>query len=143
MGHCLAKHANDLDSSDHNIEFAGGNVQLITTEESWDQKIADAKRDGKIVVANFSATWCGPCRMIAPFYVELSEKHPSMMFLAVDVDELTGFSTSWDIKATPTFFFLKDGQQLDKLVGANKPELQKKLLAVLDSEVPVQETQSS
>ncbi|XP_051130645.1 thioredoxin H9 isoform X3 [Andrographis paniculata] len=139
----MMQHANDLDSSDHNIEFAGGNVQLITTEESWDQKIADAKRDGKIVVANFSATWCGPCRMIAPFYVELSEKHPSMMFLAVDVDELTGFSTSWDIKATPTFFFLKDGQQLDKLVGANKPELQKKLLAVLDSEVPVQETQSS
>ena len=43
------------------------------------------------------------------------------------------FSTSWDIKATPTFFFLKDGQQLDKLVGANKPELQKKIVAINDS----------
>lgn len=41
------------------------------------------------VVANFSASWCGPCRMIAPLYCELSEKHPSLMFLTVDVDELT------------------------------------------------------
>lgn len=40
------------------------------------------------VIANFSATWCGPCRMIAPFFSELSEKYPSLMFLLVDVDEL-------------------------------------------------------
>lgn len=43
------------------------------------------------------------------------------------------FSTSWDIKATPTFFFLRDGQQVDKLVGANKPELEKKITAIVDS----------
>jgi len=40
------------------------------------------------------------------------------------------FSSSWDIRATPTFFFLKNGQQVDKLVGANKPELEKKVAAV-------------
>ncbi|KAH1045103.1 hypothetical protein GLYMA_09G273200v4 [Glycine max] len=85
------------------------------------------------VIANFSATWCGPCKMIAPYYSELSEKYTSMMFLLVDVDDLTDFSTSWDIKATPTFFFLKDGQQLDKLVGANKPELLKKIVVINDS----------
>ncbi|KAK3015789.1 hypothetical protein RJ639_007214 [Escallonia herrerae] len=76
--------------------------------------------------------------MIAPFYCELSEKYPSLMFLTVDVDELTEFSTTWDIKATPTFFFLRDGQQIDKLVGANKPELQKKITAILDSVTPHQ-----
>ncbi|XP_073137487.1 thioredoxin H-type [Henckelia pumila] len=133
MGLCLTKSTNDGDDSDHNVELAGGNVHLITTKEGWEQKMAEAKADGKIVIANFSASWCGPCRIIAPLYVELSEKHPSVMFLTVDVDELTEFSTSWDIKATPTFFFLKDGQQLDKLVGANKPELQKKVTAILDS----------
>ncbi|KAB1224660.1 Thioredoxin H-type [Morella rubra] len=123
----------DGDDSDKHVEFVGGNVQLITTKESWDQKLAEASRDGKIVIANFSATWCGPCRVIAPFFAELSEKYPSMMFLMVDVEELTDFSTSLDIKATPTFFFLRDGQQIEKLVGANKPELQKKITAVLDS----------
>ncbi|KAL1061223.1 hypothetical protein V6Z11_1Z033900 [Gossypium hirsutum] len=102
--------------SDQHVEFVGGNVQPVTSKEDWDQKLSEAKRDGKIVIANFSAAWCGPCRMLAPFYCELSEKHPALMFLLVDVDELT-----------------INGQQIDKLVGANKPELQKKITAVLDS----------
>lgn len=103
------------DDTIHNVDFSGGNVHLITTKESWDDKLAEAGRDGKIVIfssilnsyevsfvclmtrslvlnkqviANFSATWCGPCKMLATFYVELSEKHPSLMFLLVDVDEL-------------------------------------------------------
>ncbi|KAG6595548.1 hypothetical protein SDJN03_12101, partial [Cucurbita argyrosperma subsp. sororia] len=118
------------------LSFGAGNVHLITTKVAWDQKLEEARSDGKIVIANFSATWCGPCKMIAPFYCELSEKYPSLMFLVVDVDELSDFSTSWDIKATPTFFFLKDGQQIDKLVGANKPELQQKITAMADSLVP-------
>ncbi|XP_011095162.2 thioredoxin H-type 2 isoform X1 [Sesamum indicum] len=114
----------------------GYSFSVIPSSRSVDSLIKGMKTK---VIANFSATWCGPCKMIAPYYVELSEKHPSIMFLTVDVDELTDFSTSWDIKATPTFFFLKDGQQFDKLVGANKPELQKKMIAILDSESPCQE----
>ncbi|XP_009370898.1 thioredoxin H-type-like [Pyrus x bretschneideri] len=136
MGACGSKPKTKEDDSEDKLEFAGANVHLITTTEIWDQKMEEAKRDGKIVIANFSATWCGPCKMIAPLYRELSEQYPSLMFLLVDVDELTDFSTSWDIKATPTFFFLRDGQQIDKLVGANKPELQKKIVAVVDS-IPV------
>ncbi|KAH7554657.1 hypothetical protein ACOSP7_027888 [Xanthoceras sorbifolium] len=138
MGLCLSKNQGDEEDSNQHVEFAAGNVSLITTKEGWDQKLSEASKDGKIVIANFSATWCGPCRMISPFYSELSEKYPSLMFLVVDVDELTDFSSSWDIKATPTFFFLRDGQQIDKLVGANKPELQKKITAVLDSAVHCQ-----
>ncbi|GLU17834.1 hypothetical protein SLE2022_341860 [Rubroshorea leprosula] len=131
MGQCFPRSHSDEVDSDQHVEFVAGNVKLVTTEETWNQKLSEAKKDGKIVLANFSATWCGPCRMIAPFYCELSEKYPSLMFLLVDVDELTEFSTSWDVRATPTFFFLKNGQQVDKLVGANKPELQKKIDAVL------------
>ncbi|WJX76893.1 hypothetical protein P8452_60261 [Trifolium repens] len=134
MGNCLAKKSLTKDNdSDQHVEFASGNVTLITTKESWEQKLEEARKDGRIVIANFSAVWCGPCKVIAPYYCEMSEKYTSIMFLVVDVDELTDFSTSWDIKATPTFFFLKDGQELDKLVGANKPELEKKLVAIADS----------
>ncbi|CAL9103699.1 unnamed protein product [Musa acuminata var. zebrina] len=115
------------------IDYGGGNVHVITRKESWDQKILEANKDGKIVVANFSASWCGPCRMIAPLYKELSQKYPSLMFLTIDVDELMEFSSSWDIHATPTFLFLKDGQQLDKLTGANRPELEKKIIMSVDS----------
>ncbi|RDX65124.1 Thioredoxin H9, partial [Mucuna pruriens] len=124
-------HKKKDDDSDHTT-FASGNVKLITTKESWDEKLEQASRESKIVIANFSATWCGPCKVIAPYYCELSEKYPSIMFLLVDVDELSEFSSNWDIKATPTFFFLKDGKEIEKLVGANKPELEKKIVAVTD-----------
>lgn len=132
MGLCVSKHQTDGDESTH-FELAGGDVDLVTTKEAWEGKLSQASREGKIVVANFSAGWCGPCKMIAPYYCELSVKYPSLMFLTIDVDELSDLSTSYDIKATPTFFFLKDGQQIDKLVGSNKPELQKKIIAILDS----------
>jgi len=114
------------------LDFKGGNVHVITTKEDWDQKVEEANKDGKIVVANFSASWCGPCRVIAPVYAEMSKTYPQLMFLTIDVDDLMDFSSTWDIRATPTFFFLKNGQQIDKLVGANKPELEKKVQALGD-----------
>jgi len=40
------------------------------------------------VVANFSASWCGPCRVISPVYAEMSQTYPQLMFLTIDVDEL-------------------------------------------------------
>ncbi|KAL5098843.1 hypothetical protein RYX36_003170 [Vicia faba] len=131
MGNCVVKsHSHVKDEDSVHVEFASGKVHLINTKESWDQKLEQAKEDRQIVIANFSATWCGPCKVIAPYYCELSEHYPSIMFLLIDVDELIDFSTSWDIKATPTFFFLRDGQEIDKLVGANKPELEKKIASV-------------
>lgn len=49
------------------------------------------------VIANFSATWCGPCKTIAPYYSDLSEKYPSLMFLLIDVDELAVSNESVDV----------------------------------------------
>ncbi|KAG6693320.1 hypothetical protein I3842_10G163300 [Carya illinoinensis] len=88
MGLCLGKQTEGGDSEE-NVKFSGGNVHLITSKESWDQKLVEASGDGKIVIANFSATWCGPCKTMAPFYRELSEKYPSVVFLLIDVEELT------------------------------------------------------
>ncbi|XWS74470.1 hypothetical protein CRYUN_Cryun01aG0000800 [Craigia yunnanensis] len=122
-----------VDVKDHlarSVELGGRNVHHITNIQSWEAKLTEATRDGKILVANFSAPWSGSCRSIAPIYCDLADKYPSFMFLTVDVDALAEFSTSWDINATPTFFFLKDGRQVDKFVGADKVELPKKMAAV-------------
>ena len=62
----------------------------------------------------------------------MSKTYPQLMFLTIDVDDLMDFSSSWDIRATPTFFFIKNEKQVDKLVGANKPELEKKVQALAD-----------
>ncbi|GMJ14317.1 hypothetical protein HRI_005100900 [Hibiscus trionum] len=116
-------------------EFESKNVHPITTKQSWEEKLAEATRDGKILVANFSAPWSAPCKSIAPAYSELADKYTSLIFLTVDVDALAEFSNSWDISATPTFFFIKEGRQVDKFVGADKVELKKKIAAVADSKV--------
>ncbi|KMT17409.1 hypothetical protein BVRB_2g038640 [Beta vulgaris subsp. vulgaris] len=110
----------------------GGKVQYITKEESWEEKISEARQDDKIVVVKFCATWCKNCKEIASTYRDLADKYPSLLFLCVDVDEMTEFSTSWDIKATPTFYFLRAGQPMDKLVGANKVELLRKLATIAE-----------
>nr|XP_018684566.1 PREDICTED: thioredoxin H4-1-like isoform X1 [Musa acuminata subsp. malaccensis]XP_018684567.1 PREDICTED: thioredoxin H4-1-like isoform X1 [Musa acuminata subsp. malaccensis] len=115
--------------------FYGANVDKIFNKEQWDEKISEAKKDGKMVIANFSSAWCDPCQVIAPFFAELSAKYPSFIFLAIDVDQLSEFSASWDIQATPTFFFLEDGQKLDKLVGSENMELEKKLIEFVNGSI--------
>lgn len=76
------------------------------------------------VVIDFAASWCGPCRVIAPFLAELARKLPDVIFLKVDVDELKTVAQDWAVEAMPTFMFLKEGKIVDKVVGARKDELQ-------------------
>ncbi|KAL8144488.1 hypothetical protein V2J09_017520 [Rumex salicifolius] len=125
--------ATEEDEENETVHLAGGNVQLVTTFGYWEQKLTEAKNNGIPVVANFSAPWCTPCRSMVPVYRELADTHPNIMFLTVDVDELADLSTSWDVKATPTFHFLRNGEPVDKLVGANKDELLKKVAALAES----------
>jgi thioredoxin 1 len=76
------------------------------------------------VCLSFSASWCGPCKMIAPFFQELSAKYTSLTFIKVDVDELEEISTEAGISAMPSFYIYKNGQIVDKLVGASKEKLE-------------------
>ncbi|KAE8689534.1 Thioredoxin H9 [Hibiscus syriacus] len=114
-------------------EHTSKNVHHITTKQSWEEKLTEATRDGKILVANFSAPWSAPCRSIARVYGELADKYTSLVFVTVDVGELAEFSNSWDVSVNPTFIVIKDGRQVDKFVGADKAELKKKMAAVAAS----------
>ena len=72
------------------------------------------------VVIDFFATWCGPCKRIAPVFESLAEKLSSrIVFLKVDVDEAPELLDLYDISAMPTFIFLKDGKLVRRVEGAD------------------------
>jgi thioredoxin len=82
----------------------------------------------KLVVADFTASWCGPCRQIAPFYEQLPTKYPDAVFLKIDVDECADTAQSQEVQAMPTFIFYRNCAKLDTMRGANPTALEEKVL---------------
>lgn len=89
----------------------------------WEEHFNKGKDAKRLVVVDFTASWCGPCRFIAPILAEVAKKTPHVMFLKVDVDELKSVAEQYKVSAMPTFVFLKDGEEIDRVVGAKKDEL--------------------
>lgn len=80
------------------------------------------------LIADFYATWCPPCKQIAPIYNNLSNTHsaPSAFaFVKVNVDEQPEISAQYGIQAMPTFLLFKDGKVVQDIKGANPPVLKK------------------
>lgn len=72
-----------------------------------------------VVVIDFFATWCGPCKKVAPMYEEMSKVYSSVTFLKVDVDESNEVAEMFDVRAMPTFVILKNGERKAEVEGAD------------------------
>ena len=94
-------------------------VKKINTEE-----FNEMDKTG-LVVADFNATWCGPCRMLAPVLEELSEDYKGKAkFVAIDTDENHDLAVDFKIMSIPAVIILKDGVQAGKNIGfVQKAEL--------------------
>lgn len=100
-----------------------GAVIACHTKEEFETHMAKAKETHKLVIIDFTASWCGPCRFIGPIFVEYAKKYPGAIFLKVDVDELKDVAKQYSVEAMPTFLFIKDGEKVDTVVGARKEEI--------------------
>lgn len=82
----------------------------------------------KLVVIDFFATWCGPCRMIAPKLEELAREFPHVMFLKVDVDENRDIASDYQVASMPTFAFVKNRRTLTNFSGADYYRLKEAIM---------------
>jgi len=82
-------------------------------------ELSEIPQQGAVVI-DFFATWCGPCKRIAPVFEDLADKfYPKVQFFKVDVDESAELVDMFGVSAMPTFIFLKDGQVVKKVEGAD------------------------
>ncbi|MBR0201380.1 MAG: thioredoxin [Bacteroidaceae bacterium] len=84
-----------------------------------DATFNDLLAQGKPMVVDFWATWCGPCRKVGPYIEQLAEKYDGQVIVGkVDVDENDELAVQFRIQSIPTILFIKDGEVVDRQVGA-------------------------
>ncbi|VDK50846.1 unnamed protein product [Gongylonema pulchrum] len=105
-------------------------VRELPDDSAFGQFLADAGT--RLMVVDFYAEWCGPCRMIAPHVHNLSEKYQQVVFIKVNVEICRQTSAQFQIRAMPTFVLLSNGQELDRLLGANVEMLEAKIVQQLN-----------
>lgn len=76
-------------------------------------------------VLYFTATWCPPCKTIAPVYEEMSDKYPKVAFGKVDVDDNSDAAIEFEISAVPTFVLFDGDTAVEKFSGADSAKLEK------------------
>lgn len=97
-------------------------VHQVKSKAELETKFSEA--GDKLVVVDFFATWCGPCKRIAPLLDEIAAKNQNkLVMLKVDVDEVEELVGEYSIEVMPTFVFKRKGEHLDTLVGSNENKL--------------------
>jgi len=89
---------------------------INVTAESWDREVIQSS---SVIMVDFWATWCAPCKIIATTIEELAKEYVGRAkFVKVNTDESHELASRYKIMAIPTLMFFKDGKVVDQVVGA-------------------------
>ncbi|GFP88462.1 tpr repeat-containing thioredoxin tdx [Phtheirospermum japonicum] len=125
----------ELESQRHQVGFflfvliciiTGQLIEIHSTTE-LKEKLNAAEKTSRLAILYFTATWCGPCRYVAPAFSGLAEKYPNVVFLKVDIDEEPGAAFEYNVSSVPSFLFIKNGREVDNFVGVDTNLLEMKV----------------
>ena len=88
---------------------------IAITKDNFEEKVLQAQ--GKVLL-DFWATWCGPCRMIAPIVEEIAAENPAITVGKVNVDEEMALARQFKVMSIPTLVVMRNGQVVKKTTGA-------------------------
>ncbi|GJP81367.1 hypothetical protein CLOP_g11529 [Closterium sp. NIES-67] len=98
-------------------------VTEVTSAEAFNTSV----KEGAPVAVHFWAAWCEPCKHMDVVFAQLAAENPHAKFLRVEAEEVPDLSETYSVSAVPFFLFFKDGKVVDRLEGANPPELSHKV----------------
>ncbi|MCL1851507.1 MAG: thioredoxin [Peptococcaceae bacterium] len=105
--------------------MAGENLKVLTAE-NWDAEVLQAS--GSVIV-DFWATWCPPCRMIAPAYEALAEEYAGKLtFGKLDTDAHSSIAQQYDVMTIPTFAVFRNGAVVEQLIGPKNKAVLKQFI---------------
>jgi thioredoxin 1 len=105
--------------------------ELTLTEQTFDEEIKGAAEP---VLVDFWATWCGPCKMVAPILEEIAEEQSGKLRVAkIDIDENPELARRFEVMSVPTMILFKEGEPQRRIVGAKgKAQLLQELSPYID-----------
>lgn len=99
--------------------------ELTVTKEMFDNELVNAE---KPVLIDFWATWCGPCRMMAPVIEKFAEAHDDVIVGKVNVDDEEDLAARFDVMSIPTIILFDKGKAVKKIIGVQPMEALEALL---------------
>lgn len=94
---------------------------LKVTSENFEQEVLKSE---KVVLVDFYADWCGPCKMLSPVMEEIAQENEDIKVVKINIDNQRDLALDYDVMSIPTVVAIKNGQEIDRLVGfADKSEI--------------------
>ena len=99
--------------------MASDNV-LILNEDNFEQEV---EKSSRLVLVDFWAEWCGPCKMLGPIIDEIADENEGDAVIAkLNVDEERNLARKFRVMSIPSILFFKDGKEVDRMVGVQSKE---------------------